>query len=404
MIEVDDPSSSGDAGVEMLEGERWQSFAQRWDACVGDGHLALTHRFLDCARHLQMDGFRMTPLALLDATGAAIGVASCFHSRADAVDLGGPRLGRVVTAIRRLLPGFLRYEVIEIGVPAIVGFPACTPDTRAFEAIIAAAMQRASRMRNAVVVVRDIDPVLASRSEAVLRRLGFKPLPLPVTMLVSLPEGSFETYVSLMRAKYRNLMKKRLSQSASISCEIVQDFAPLVPELMALWRNLYDRADRYHRIRVTPAFFTAVSALEESRVLVLRRQDASIAAFAVLYLDGQVVRATIGGFTKEAALDEGAYFRMLYEIVRFAADHGFRAVSLGQTAAGPKMSIGAVPVPLSAWIWRSSRLGRGILSQLVNTLMRPEAPPPDRNVFRQAPLRPRDTALTDGAVTAGEES
>lgn len=394
--------------VEMLIGDgRWNDFAQRWDTCLRGDHLALTHRFLSCARHLQMEGFEMMPLVLTGEHGIAIGVASCFQSHADAADLGGPGLRRAVTAVRRVLPGFLRYRVIEIGLPAGVGFPARVPDSKAFGIVIASVMEQASKMRNTLVLVRDVDPETAPDSEAELRRKGFMSLPMPATMLVPLPLGSFEDYKQGMRAKYRALMKARLKKTEALSCEVVNDFSALVPELIELWRNLYGRAARYHRLVVTPQFLTSVSKLDESRALLLRRKDGSIAAFGLMYLDGETLRGTVGGFTKEAAVDEGVYFRMLYETVRFAADNGFRAAALGQSTAGPKMSIGAVPIPLTAWIWRPSRIGRWILSRLIGTLMRPEPPPPPRNVFTNPIVSLRDAALADFAgsnVTGTSES
>ncbi len=339
----------------------------------------------------------MMPLVLTDEHGITIGVASCFQSHADAADLGGPGLRRAVAAVRRLLPGFLRYRVIEVGLPAGVGFPARIPNVEAFGVVIAAVMRQASKMRNTLVLVRDVDPEAAPDSEAELRRLGFMSLPMPATMLVSLPHGSFEDYKRSMRAKYRKLMKARLKKTETLSCEIVNDFSPLTPEFIALWRNLYGRAARYHRLVVTPQFLASVSALDESRALLLRRKDGSIAAFGLLYLDGEILRGTVGGFTKQAAVDEGVYFRMLYETVRFAADNGFRAAALGQSTAEPKMSIGAVPVPLTAWIWRPSWIGRWILSRLIGTLMRPEPPPHPRNVFTSSIAPHCDAALYDFA-------
>lgn len=391
----------GDAlRVLWLEGEAWHEFAPRWDACLRGDHLGLSHALLDCARHLHMDGYRMTPMAVLDEAGDTAGVATCFRSITDASDLGSPGLRRVVGAIRTVFRNFLRYEVIEVGLPAGVGHPARTRDVRTFEAMLDAAMAEARRIGNALVVVRDLDPVAAPETDAMLARKDFEFLPMPATMMVPMPFGSFDGYVTQMRAKYRRLLNERMAKTRTIRCEVVDDFAPLVPEMIRLWRDLYSRADRYHRLQVTAEYLEAVSRLSGSRCLLLRREDDSIAAFGVMYLDGETLRGTIGGFTREAALDEGVYFRMLYETVRFGADHGFRNIALGQSAAGPKMSIGAVPVELSARVWHPSGITRAVLSRLIGTFMRPKAPPSDRHVFHKSPPRPVDSALTDFGPTA----
>lgn len=397
-------ADGGALRVVWLEGEDWHGIAPRWDACLRGDHLALTHALLDCARHLHMDGYRMTPMMAIDDAGEAAGVAACFRSVTDASDLGSPGLRRVVGAIRRVFRNFLRYEVIEVGLPAGVGHPARTRDGRAFEAMLDAAMAEARRIGNALVVVRDLDPVAAPETDAMLARKGFEFLPMPATMMVPMPFGSFEGYTTQMRAKYRRLLNERMAKTRAIRCEVVDDFASLVPEMIRLWRDLYSRADRYHRLQVTAEYLLAVSRLPDSRCLLLRREDDSIAAFGVMYLDGETLRGTIGGFTREAALDEGVYFRMLYETVRFGADHGFRNIALGQSAAGPKMSIGAVPVTLSARVWHPSRITRAVLSRLIGTFMRPKEPPSDRHVFHKTPPRPIDGALTDfGQVAASAE-
>ena len=373
------------------------SIARQWDQFVPPGNLGLTYRFLTCSRALQMSGFRLVPLLLSNPAGRTLGVASSYLNSIDGADLGKGSIQRAVALVRRLFPRFLKYQVIEIGLPSTVGFPSCggTPGRDPIEALATWAMTQAKRQPNSLVVVRDIDEAVAPKAVATLRRLGFQPTPLPPTFLLSLPFRSFDEYASQMRSAYRRRLTKHLKATSSLRCEVVRDFTLMAPELIGLWRNLYDRVTRYRRVVVTQAFLEAVSDLDESRVLLLRRLDDTIAGFGLLYIDGPVLRYSSTGFTREAARDEGVYFRMLYEVVRFAIENGCEAVSLGQSTAEPKMNVGGMPVILQAWIWHRSSLKRRALSWLTRTLMQPPAPPERRNVFRSDLPRYADPALAE---------
>ena len=88
------------------------------------------------------------------------------------------------------------------------------------------------------------------------------------------------------------------------------------------------------------------------------------------------------GFMQDAAKREGVYFRML------------QAAHFGHTTAGPKMSVGAQPMSLAAWIWDSASMRRRTLGFLTRTVMRP-VPPVERNAFRVAPVSYADPALLE---------
>lgn len=392
------------AAVREVQNDFWNdSIASEWDRWVPRGHLGLTHRFLTCSRHLHMEGFRMAPLLLADRAGQTVGIAVSYHNSVDAADLGNGSIQAAVRTARKVSPHFLKYDVIEIGLPAGVGFPAHAraAGSDPMETLANWAISQARRQGNALVVVRDIDEAAAPGAVATLRRLGFQPTPLPPTFIISLPYRSFDEYKSQMRSPYRRRLSNYLKATSSLRCEVVRDFAALAPELTALWRNLYDRVTRYRRLVVTQGFLEAVSGLDESSVLLLRRSDNSIAGFGLVYIDGPMLRYSSTGFTREAAREEGVYFRLLYEVVRLAIDNGCEAASLGQSTAEPKMRIGGRPVPLQAWIWHRSGLKRRALSWLTCTLMQPPAPPVERNVFREdVPLYP-DPSLAEEERESG---
>lgn len=385
-------------GVRELAQASWADSA--WDRWVPRGHLCLSRRFLRCAAQVEMDGYALLPLQLDDGEGHGSGIAVAYRSAVDVAELGDPRVQRAVRLVRRLLPQWLKYRVVELGLPVGTGLPAqagVAPGL-ALRTLAQWAIDRARAQGDALVVVRDLHADSAPATIAELRRLGFVPVPMPSNHLLPLPFASFDAYKAQMRSPYRRRLEQCLKHTAGLRCEIVDDFAALAPELAALWRILYERVGRYHRVVITERFMAAASALPESRALLLRRADGSLAGFGLVYFDGPVLRYSSTGFTREAARDEGVYLRLIYEVVRLAIESGCEAAALGQSTGEPKLRAGAQTVPLDAWIWHRSALRRQLLGRLARALMKPAEVPPQRHVFRE-PLAPyRDPSLREGAA------
>jgi hypothetical protein len=379
--------------------------AREWDQWVPRGHLVLSHRFLHCSQRVQMEGgFRMLPLLLTDENGDTVGVSASYLNAIDAADLGNSKLQRAAKIVRRVYRRFLKYDVIEIGLPTGVGLPARSGHsaTKTVEALAGWAMDKARQNSGSLVIVRDVADSLAPDTAATLRRLDFQPAPVPATFIVPLPYGSFDEYKSRMRSAYRARMVNCLKTTSSLGCTVETGFHAMAPQLLALWRNLYDRVTRYRRLVLTEGFFEAASRLDEARLMLLRRPDESIAGFGLIMIDGPILRFSCTGFTRDAARNEGVYFRLLYEVIRLAIENGCEAVSLGQSTAGPKMSVGGQPVALQAWLWHRSRLKRRALGWLTRTLMQPAAPVV-RNVFKDDVAPYSDPALLEGAFTQATE-
>ncbi|MGE5617397.1 MAG: GNAT family N-acetyltransferase, partial [Candidatus Woesearchaeota archaeon] len=122
--------------------------------------------------------------------------------------------------------------------------------------------------------------------------------------------------------------------------------------------------------------------IEGVSVLLARHRDGSIAAFALLLDDRPWLSFLQCGFDEEAARREGAYFRLLYEIVRLGIEDGFQQVDLGVTTLQPKLDVGGVPVPLFAWVKHRNPLVQRLLRALANGPMAPPELEP-RNVFKE---------------------
>ncbi len=106
-----------------------------------------------------------------------------------------------------------------------------------------------------------------------------------------------------------------------------------------------------------------------------------MASFALLLHEHPWLSFLHCGFEADAGRREGAYFRLLYEIVRVAINGGYEQVDMGMTTLEPKLDVGAVPIPLFAWVKHRNALVQRIILALGRGPMRsPDLQP--RNVFK----------------------
>jgi hypothetical protein len=232
-----------------------------------------------------------------------------------------------------------------------------------------------------VVVVQDY-PWSEARRSGVFAQLGFAAVPILPTVVLELPFGSFEDYLAAMRSPYRRRARVVLARSARLMVERRHEFADEATELARLSASVYERAREVKRERPTPEYFRAASALEQTSALMVRRDDGSIASFAVLLDDRPWLHFLNCGFEVHAAQQHAAYFRLLYEIVRAGILDGATHVNLGITTIAPKLDVGGVPVPLLAWVRYHRPAVQRVFAAFARRLLGPPTLSP-RRVFVQ---------------------
>jgi predicted N-acyltransferase len=359
-----------------------------WDALARRGGAALTHGYLRAWEHCELRGLRSRPVIAHDRdTGEAVGACPGYLYDLDLPTARSPQAGAAVGAIRRVLPSFLFARTYELGSPTPLTNPFLVANREqrpeVVGSLIAAALEEAQRTRSEFTLVQNFTSRDTPGGEQ-LARLGFAGIPIPATTVVDLPYASFDDYLGAMRAQYRRRAQKTLKRTGELTVEHVVDFADCSEELARLWRAIYERATEVKREVLTPRYFRAVSALPHASVLLIRRSDKSIASFALLLDDHPWLSFLQCGFEQQAGRGEGAYFRLLYEIVRFGIERGYQQVELGMTTLIPKLDVGAVPVALFAWVKHRNPLLRRVLRSLANGPLRPDDVEP-RRVFKESP-------------------
>lgn len=361
----------------------WALEAEEWDALVPPGRGALRRAQLLAWERCELAGLRSRPLVVRDRSGELLAAAPGYLYDLDAVAVQDTGIARLLQAARVVAPRLLTMRVLELGC-AVPNTPPFlhVPELDAVEAaerLLDGALREADAEGVDMVIVQDF-PDDAPWRRTFLDR-GFSRIPMHPTIEAPIEWESFDEYLAAMRANYRRRARTVLKRSAHLEPELLDDFASLSDELARLWRHVFDRATEYRRELLPPAYFEAASEDDAARVLLLRRPDGSVASFGVLYDDPPVLHFLSCGFEEQAGQEEGAYFRLLYEIVRVGIEGGYERVNLGMTTAEPKFDVGGRPVPVASWMRHRSRLLHRSFAALGSGPFAPDQPEP-RHVFK----------------------
>lgn len=362
--------------------------APSWDALVLPRDEPLRHGYLTAWERSELPGLRSRPLVACQQ-GSERPSAACpgYLYQLDMVGVRLPAAARLLRPIRHLWPGFLRARTYELGSPTTLTSPFCTgtaplqPET--VRALIGVALEEGRRAGAQFLLVQNFTSLAGPVADE-LRRLGFAGIPMPPTAVVDLCFDSFDDYLDSMRAHYRRKAHDALKLSEGLHVERREQFAPLADQLAHLWRLVFDRATEVKREILTADYFREVSRLRSSSVLLARREDGSLAAFGLLLAEHPWLTFVNCGFDEDAGRSEGAYFRLLYEVVRFGIEGGFKQAELGITTLEPKLEIGGVPVPLFAWVRHHNPVIHRLLTLYAKGPMREHQLEP-RHVFKEPP-------------------
>lgn len=370
-----------------------------WDALLSPGMAPLRHGFLRSWERAELTGLCSRPVVVREGRdGAPVAACPGYFYDLDVATVRFPASLPAVGVVRRWWRRFGMLRTYELGTPVPLTRPLLVRGgdlgDPAVSQLLATAAQTGLDGGASFVLVQNFTATDGPAGRT-LAELGFAAVPIPATAVVDLPYGSFEDYLAAMRAQYRRRAQKTLKRSERLTVEHHEQFEDLADELARLWRAIYERAREVRREILTPDFFRGASAVPETSVLLLRRPDGTIASFALLLDERPWLSFDQCGFEADAGRGEGAYFRLLYELVRHAIEHGYEQLDLGITTLAPKLDVGAVPVPLFAWLKHRNPVVQAAMRALARGPLRPPELAP-RRVFKQAPPPARELVARRG--------
>lgn len=357
-----------------------------WNRLCSPGQGPLRHNYVCAWEKATLPGLVSRPLLMHDDDGVLVAAAPAYFYELDMGSVQSNVVADALQKVRKVLPRLLVSTVYEIGSPTPLVPPflldPSLPPRRGIADLVEAGLAEAESGDAEMVIVQSFERVRPGAVEAeALTELGFASVPIPHTVVLDLPFADFDEYLGSMRSQYRRRAKKTLEASSHLRVEQLDDFSAEVPELARLWGLVYERADELKREILGEPYFAAVAELDYVNVLALRRPDGSLASYALLLDDRPRLHFLYTGFEESAGREEAAYFRLLYEIVRYGIEHDFASVNLGLTTLTPKMDVGGVPKPLYGWIRHRNPLLQKAFAKLAQGPFAPDAVEP-RRVFR----------------------
>ncbi|OON71589.1 GNAT family N-acetyltransferase [Streptomyces tsukubensis] len=336
-------------------------------------------------------------------------------------DVVGPRERRLLAPVRKTAPGLLRVPMLFCGNFLGQGHVLTAgPLTEEVSRVLVDAVLRFARSeRLGTVVFKDFAPAGLAPLRTALSAAGFFPAPsLPDTEL-TLSEATFDAYVEQLPAKPRRNARSNLRKFAAwpgpqahsepaghpgrpahpgLRMETVEDFRPLVPEMLGLYQQVMDRADQ--RLDVLDADFLTALAADPGpdRRLVACFDGERLVAFLLCLFRGTGATGARIGLDYALAHDARLYHNVHYAAIRLALDAGCRHIRFAQTAYTPKGELGCRLVKQSYAITHLRPLPRALLRRLL---------PPALAAARAQALGPHPPAAAEppsDAVTAAADT
>lgn len=167
--------------------------------------------------------------------------------------------------------------------------------------------------------------------------------------ILSLPFKSFEEYVSSLRSDYRNRAKKVLKKSSSLQIRFIDNTKEFTDKHYRMYRNVQGKS----RVRIetlSKEYFMG----EQFKVFVAEK-DGEAVGFVQLLENGEELIFEFVGVDYDYNEQYSVYHRMLFEIIRYGIENGFKTIDFGQTADDIKLKLGSEYTYLYAALHHSAK-------------------------------------------------
>ncbi|MFF0392847.1 GNAT family N-acetyltransferase [Kitasatospora sp. NPDC004615] len=282
----------------------------------------------------------------------------------------GPQERRLLAPLRRVAPRLLRVPMLFCGHLLGQGhlLTARPLDAPAGRLLVDAVLDFARREGLETVVFKDFAaPDLAPLREP-LTAAGFFLAPgLPDTEL-ALSAATFEEYLAGLPAKPRRNARakiRRFQAHPDLRIEILAEYAHLLPQLLALYQQVMDRADQTLDV-LDHAFLTALTGQDDPRSrLVVCFEGAEPVGFLLCLFTGDGAIGARIGLDYRLNHDAAIYHNLHYAAVRLAMDSGCRHIRFAQTAYEPKVEMGCALIEQWHAMTHVRALPRAVLRRLL---------------------------------------
>ncbi|MFJ3196638.1 GNAT family N-acetyltransferase [Streptomyces griseoviridis] len=325
-------------GADALPHEEWERLAPADDPMWARGvFTALEHSSVG------PDGYAVLVLRRGGETVAALPLCLFRGLRLD--DVVGSRERRLLAPVAASAPRLLRVPMLFCGHLLGQGHVLTREalDAEAAGLLVRGVLGFARRERIGTVVLKDFAAAELAPLRPALEQAGFFLAPgLPDTEL-ALGHNSFDEYVAALPAKPRRNVRSKLRKFRArpeLRVDVLDDFAHLLPQVLALYRQVMARAEQRLDI-LDHDFLTALhSSADPGRRLVACFEGDRLVAFLLCLFRGSGAVGTRIGLDYRLAHEARLYHIVHYEAIRLAIDAGCTHIRFAQTAYEPKLELG----------------------------------------------------------------
>lgn len=327
-----------------------------------------------------------------------VGAACVTEYPLDTMVLASPLAHRVVAAVRKVFPRYLKFRVTWCGLPISTAGSnlriVAGADANRVLAAINARIEKISRRRKTWLVVhKEYDPAEAKRLGSMSESGYVRADSLPMNRIVRRHE-SFDSLLAAMRSHYRYKItksRKKLSTSGVTvrrTSDPMEVAAGYTPQLHAMYERVTLRSE--HRLEVLPReFFLELAARFAGELqLTTLNHGGKVIAFAWSLRHGRIYRNLFIGIDDDQNEESDAYFNLMVEDIAHAISQPVDEVLVGQTADDFKSRLGCTSDPRYLFIKVTNGFIRWWFNRFQASFLTSPPTTPARDVFRQESLAP----------------
>lgn len=363
---------------------------EHWEACFDRDDVMHSYALQQATEAAGLPDVEFHYL-VAEVVERVVAVVPCFRFRMSLAAIAPASVNKVVSAVRRVLPGFLYVNVFVAGTPIaickdLLGLSHAVQDRQREEllrGVLDEVIARAKRLGLRLVLLKELTTRLLPQVRHVLAE-RFILVESAATTYLYLGEPGHATYRDRLRKKYRSLMNNRQARfaQAGLRWETCVDFSRHAEQMHALYLQVLDRSKvRFETLN--PDFFARLCEhLGSSVFALLCFRGEQLVAFELFLEDERWLHPVYLGLDYRYR-DEGAlYFNCIYKIVELQEARGKSVVQLGQTSYAVKASLGAVVDRLWAALHHTSPPVHLVLKGIAALLFPPTVVPRTQRVFR----------------------
>jgi len=330
-------------------------------------------RYYELVEDTLTDGFVFRYL-IVEQEGEVLAIQPCFVVDQDLIAGSDGTIKRIVAAIRRFWPRFLRARTLMVGCAAGEGHLDGdeTSQPRVAEAMARSLNRVARELRCALVVLKEF-PTKYRAPLSCLSRAGFARIPsMPMTTL-AIPYENFDAYLSAnlsaaTRGKIRRKLRVAERAKPAIVMSVAPDVTPFVEEVHPLYVEVFERSPLQFE-KLTKEFLCQIGVRMPDKVrFFLWRQDAKIIAFGLCTIQGENICHEYVGFDYRVAFELNLYYRVFHDIVEWAIANNYRRFYSGSLNYDPKWHLRHSLYPIDLYVRHTSGLVNVLFRRLLPLL------------------------------------